>query len=101
MGDMGDANGQYLHGQSFMYDPLHMVTDGGGGGEKYEKFTLSTKKINMFHYQTHGSSVQGGQTNQRVGVWSPEGFTAGPCKQTDGSYSPRLWALWNILTKHF
>ena len=55
MGDMGDASGPYLHGQSFTYEPLHTVTDGGGGGEKYEKFTLSTKKINMFHYQTHVS----------------------------------------------
>ena len=32
MGDMGDASGQYLHGQSFTYKPLHMVTDEGGGG---------------------------------------------------------------------
>ena len=96
MGDMGDASGQYLHGQSFTYEPLHTVTDGGGGGEKYEKFTLSTKKTTCFITKHMYPSAQWAQTNRNLGVCSRERFTAGPCKERDGSCSPKLCSL-----KHF
>lgn len=55
MGDMGDASGQYLHGQSFTYKPLHMVTDEGVCVWEVWKVHTIYQKNNMFHYQTHVS----------------------------------------------